>query len=145
MSADGTNSSNGSTPRAEPESFRARALMPSITVKDLATSVAWYREAVGFTVEREMEREGKVASVVIVAGDVRLLLNQDDGAKGWDRVKGDGISLNLTTAQRVDTIADRIKSAGFTLVSEPADMPWGPRAFRAEDPDGFKIAFSSEG
>jgi hypothetical protein len=31
---------------------------------------------------------------------VRILLNQDDGAKGFDRVKGEGFSLMFTTAQR---------------------------------------------
>jgi predicted enzyme related to lactoylglutathione lyase len=49
----------------------------------------------------------------------------------------------ITTAQNVDEIANRIKAQGGTLASEPADMPWGARVFRVQDPDGFRIAFSS--
>jgi uncharacterized glyoxalase superfamily protein PhnB len=129
--------------RAQPESFRAHALTASLTVKDLHKSVAWYRDVVGFTVDREFERDGKLRSVAIVAGDVRLLLNQDDGAKGWDRTKGEGFSLQFITPQSVDELANRIKSAGGTLESEPADMPWGVRMFRVHDPDGFRFAFSA--
>ena len=116
----------------------------SLTVKDLPASVAWYRDLMGFTVDREYERDGKLRSVAIVAGEVRLLLNQDDGAKGWDRVKGAGFSLQFITAQSVDDLANRIKSAGGTLESEPADMPWGVRMLRVKDPDGFRFAVSQE-
>jgi uncharacterized glyoxalase superfamily protein PhnB len=49
----------------------------------------------------------------------------------------------ITTAQDIDAIAERIRAGGGTLDSEPADMPWGVRAFRVRDPDGFRISFSS--
>ena len=133
----------GSTERAQPESFRARALSASLTAKDVRKSMAWYRDVMGFTVDKEYEREGKLMAVSLKAGDVRILLTQDDGAKGMDRVKGAGISLQFTTAQNVDEIAKRIKECGGTLDSEPADV-WGARAFRLQDPDGFKLVISSE-
>ena len=130
--------------RAQPESFRVREMTASLTVKDLRQSVAWYRDLLGFTVDREIERDGKLRAVAVKAGAIRLLLNQDDGARGFDRVKGEGFSLQFITSQSVDQIADRIKAHGGTLETEPADMPWGVRAFRVRDPDGFKFAISSE-
>ena len=123
--------------------LHAEALSASLTVRDLAASVAWYRNALGFQVEREMAPAGTLRAVALRAGAVRLLLNQDDGAKGTEREKGAGFSLMLTTRQRVDVIADRIKAHGGTLVTEPADTPWGARAFRVRDPDGFAFAISS--
>jgi uncharacterized glyoxalase superfamily protein PhnB len=132
------------TERAHPESFRARALKASLTVKDLQASLAWYQDVVGFTVERRYEREGALRAVALKAGAVEILIGQDDGAKGLDRVKGQGISLQLTTSQNVDEIAKRIKEHGGTLESEPADTPWGARVFRLHDPDGFKLVISSE-
>ena len=123
--------------------FNARALMASITVKDLATSVDWYANVVGFAVTSRREQGGKEVAASLKAGDVQILLNQDDGAKGWDRTKGEGLSLMYTTDGRVDDVADRIKAAGGTLLSEPADMPWGARAFWVKDPDGFTVVFSS--
>lgn len=141
-----TNASDGAggTARNQPESLRARALMISLTVKDMQASLAWYRDVVGFTVEQKYEFEGTLRAVSLKAGAVQILLNQDDGAKGLDRAKGQGFSFQLTTAQSVDDIANRIKANGGSLVSEPAEMPWGVRMFRLRDPDGFNLAISSE-
>jgi uncharacterized glyoxalase superfamily protein PhnB len=128
---------------SQPEPLHASSLAASLTVKDLEQSVAWYHGVVGFAVDQRMEREGELRAVAVRAGDVRLLLNKDDGAKGWERSKGEGVSLMITTAQDIDAIAARIRAGGGTLDSEPADMPWGVRAFRVRDPDGFRISFSS--
>ena len=130
--------------RADPESFRGRTLSASLTVKDIQKSLVWYRDVVGFTVDREFEREGKLTAVSLKAGAVRILIGQDDGAKGWDRSKGEGFSLRITTVQNVDTLAKRITDRGGTLASEPADTPWGARVFRVRDPDGFTLVISSE-
>jgi len=137
------NSDQALMQRAQPETFRARALSASITVRDLPASVQWYCDVMGFVEEGRYEVEGKLRSLMVMAGDVRILLNQDDGAKGWNREKYAGVSLQITTAQNIDDVANRIRQAGGTLASEPADMPWGTRSFRVEDPDGFKYSISS--
>jgi len=51
-------------------------------VKDLDTSLAWYNDVLGFTIDRKIEREGKL-DVALRAGIARISINQDDGAKGW--------------------------------------------------------------
>jgi uncharacterized glyoxalase superfamily protein PhnB len=141
MTADA--STPAGTPRAQPESFRARALTSSLTVKDLTASRDWYRDVVGFTVGRVFENEGKLRAVALKAGAVELLLTQDDGAKGMDRAKGEGMSLMFTTAQDVDQLAARIRSGGGTLDTEPADH-MGRRMFRFRDPDGFRFTIATE-
>ena len=123
--------------------FTATALGVSLTATDLPASIAWYRDVIGFTVDQEYVREGTLRAAALRAGDVRILLNQDDGAKGWDRAKGEGISLQITTTQNIDAIAQRIKDKQWPLAMEPTDMPWGARVFRVADPDGFKIVFST--
>lgn len=135
-------SSQGTTD-LEREPFRARSLEASLTVKDVEQSLAWYRDIVGFAVDRRHEREGVLRAVSLRAGDVRILINQDNGAKGWDRVKGEGFSLQFTTEQSIDAIAGRIRTLGGTLESEPTDTPWGTRMCRVRDPDGFKLTISS--
>ena len=82
-------------------------------------------------------------AVSLKAGVVRLLINKDNGAKGLDRVKGEGFSLQFTTSQDIDELAARIKERGGTLASEPADA-FGARVFRMVDPDGFRLVISSE-
>ncbi len=125
------------------EAITASAFSISLTVKDLTKSLIWYHDVLGFTIERKNERDGKLRSVALNAGSARIMINQDDGNKGWTRIKGEGFSLNIITEQNIDTIANSIKAHGGTLETEPADMPWGVRLFRLKDPDGYKLSISS--
>jgi uncharacterized glyoxalase superfamily protein PhnB len=142
MSNDSSNAAVKSN-HPEPGGFRAISLEASLTVKDLEKSLAWYRDVAGFAVDRKHEREGKLMAVSLRAGEVRLLIGQDDGAKGLDRVKGEGFSLQITTDQNLDELAKQIRERGGTLESEPVDTPWGVRMFRLRDPDGFRFTVSS--
>lgn len=137
-----TNSNSPS--RSQPESFRARSISVSLTAKNFEKSLKWYTEVLGFTLDRNYEREGKVVGAAIKAGDVTISLNQDDGKKGTDRIVGQGFSMMFTTTQSVDAVAARVKAAGGTIDMEPADMPWGARIFTLTDPDGFKLVVTSE-
>ena len=127
----------------EAPSFRGLALSASLTVKDLPQSLTWYRDVLGFGVDQQYEREGRLIAVSLKAGEVRILLTQDDGGKGWDRAKGEGFSLRITTDENIDEVAKRIKDHGGTLESEPIDAPWGARVFRLRDPDGFRFTIST--
>ena len=123
------------------EPLNAQSLQASLTVADLRRSLAWYREVLGFGVTREFEREGRLFAVSLIAGTVRVLLTQDDGRRG-DRVKGEGFSLQLTTSQDIDGLAERALRAGATL-DTPPESAWGVRVFRLRDPDGFRWVISS--
>jgi catechol 2,3-dioxygenase-like lactoylglutathione lyase family enzyme len=130
--------------RREPESLRLRETVVSLVVNDLARSLAWYRDVLGWTVTGEWrDDKGKLNGVEMIAGEVGLYLSQDDGKKGWDRRKGEGMRIFWRTAQSVDRIAERIKKAGGVLDHEPMDEPWGERDFGITDPDGFRITISN--
>lgn len=117
-----------------------RAVVLSLTAKDLMTSVAFYRDVLGFAVDYVNERDGKPRSAGIHAGASRIFLNQDDGGRGWDRTKGEGFAITFDTTQDIDAFAARIRSTGATITMEPADMPWGVRMVRFVDPDGYRLA-----
>lgn len=125
--------------------IKATNLGCSITCKDLEASIRFYRDAIGFSVAHRFEHEGKAVAAVVEAGDCRLVLNQDDGKMGWDRIKGQGfyLQINVVGAADVDAAAARIKAAGGSLLDEPADRPWGARMFQFKDPDGFKLGVST--
>ena len=120
----------------------ADSLEISLTVAAVRPSAAWYRDTLGFTIEREFERGGRLFAIRLRAGAVRILLTQDDGAKGADRAKGEGFSFQITSPQPIDGLAARAKQAGAVLDLEPVDA-FGARIFRLRDPDGFRIAVSS--
>jgi uncharacterized glyoxalase superfamily protein PhnB len=125
--------------------INATNLNCSLTCKDLEASINFYRDAIGFAVGEKYEHEGKVVATVVTAGDCRIVLNQDDGKLGWDRIKGQGfyLQINVAGAADVDAAAARIKSGGGTLLDEPADRPWGVRMFQFKDLDGFKLGVST--
>lgn len=129
--------------RSTPETFRGRALSAALTVDDLQVSLAWYRDVVGFHVDQVYEEDGKAWGASLRAGNVELFLTQDDGAKGWDREKGVGMSFQISTVQDLDELAALIRDRGGTLDTEPQDMPWGERLFRITDPDGFTYSIST--
>lgn len=121
--------------------FKSKGARVSLTAKDLTKSIAWYRDVLGCEVAYQFE-----GAAGIKAGDVLIYLNQDDGKRGWERVKGEGFALQFVVDAPggVDDAATRIKSAGGKLESEPADMPWGARMFRLLDPDGYKLSISAD-
>ena len=129
--------------RKKPETLRLRAVMPTLTVGDMSTSIAWYRDVLGFIVVNEMTHEDKLVGAVIKAGNAEFLLGQDDWAKGRDRHKGAGLRLYCTTVQDIDQLAADIVARGGTLAYEPTDQPWGARDFGVVDPDGFEISLST--
>jgi uncharacterized glyoxalase superfamily protein PhnB len=132
------------SPSADPDRspLLAQSLEASLTTADVVRSRDWYRDVLGFEVDREFRRDGNLFAVSMRAGSIRILVTQDNGAKGADRVKGEGFSLQITTAQDIDALAAAAKRAGAVLDTEPMDA-WGVRVFRLRDPDGFRLVISS--
>ena len=142
MTADSSANSGNGVKSAEP--LQGVTLAASMTVNDLQKSLVWYQDVLGFVVDQKYDRDGVLRAASLKAGDVRVVIGQDDGAKGWDRVKGAAMSLQITTSQNIDDIASRAKEAGGVLVADPTDTPWGTRMFRIKDPDGFIFVISSQ-
>ena len=122
------------------DAIEPSAVVLSLTAKDLVKSITWYRDVIGFAVDYVRDTDGTPISAGIRAGCSRIFLNQDDGKRGWERVKGEGFAITFETAQDVDAFAARVRSNGGTITMEPADMPWGVRMVRFTDPDGYRLA-----
>ena len=125
--------------RQKPETLRLRRLSVGLTVNDLARSIRFYTEGLGFMIDQRWEMDGELRGVSLKAGMCHLNIGQDDWAKGKDRVKGQGMRISLNTVQDVDQLAARAKAQGITIDEGPKELPWGPRAFAVTDPDGFKL------
>jgi len=128
--------------RKEPSALHLRTFTPGLTVNDIARSVAWYRDVLGFIVADEWRDKGVLRGAELKAGTVTLFLGQDDWKKGTSRSKGAGFRLYCTTAQDVDRLAALVKSRGGVLAHEPQTQPWGERDFGLVDPDGFNITIT---
>ncbi len=127
--------------RARPETLRLRSIAASLTVTDLERSLALYGKGFGFFVHERWETDGKLVGVTLRAGTCEVNLSQDDGVKGIERRKGEGIRLWLETVQDLDALAERAESFGARITAWPADQEWGVRSFSADDLDGYHLSF----
>lgn len=125
--------------RKKPESLRVRAILPGITVDDLAKSLDFYVGALGCVVQEEWRHEGVLVGAMLKSGRTGIGLGQDDWKLGKRRKKGQGMRLYLETGQDIDALAERIRDAGYALAEEPHDQPWGAYALSVNDPDGFHL------
>ena len=119
----------------------ATSVMPSLTVNNLQKSLDFFA-GLGFEVEERWEQNGVLQGAMLKAGDARLGVNQDDGKKGLDRVKGVGVRI-MIEATDINAAAARAKAAGVPLSKEPHDTEWGARAFEVVEPSGFALTIYS--
>ena len=126
--------------RRKQKSLRLRDLSPAFTVGDLAASLRFYVDGLGFTVKHRWERDGKLLGAQLIAGLCEISIGQDDWAKGRDRAKGVGFRVYLETVQNLGELAVRIRANGYAA-DGPTKEPWGATTVTVTDPDGFKLTF----
>jgi uncharacterized glyoxalase superfamily protein PhnB len=127
---------------SESKTLRVTSIMPSLTVDNLKQSLDFFA-GLGFEVEDRWEDNGVLMGAMLKAGDARLGVNQDDGKKGRDRIKGVGMRIYIEAADDIDHVAARAKAAGIALKTEPHDTDWGTRAFEVMEPSGFALTIGS--
>ena len=126
--------------RQDPESLRLRSLSPSLTVDDVAASLKFYEEGLGWTVHERWEEDGKLLGVMLVAGSCYIGLSQDDFSKGRDRKKGIGFRMWFETAQDLDALAARMDEHG--IEHDGPKEQWDMRVLSVTDPDGYHLSFT---
>lgn len=131
--------------RRLPETLRLTAFTPSLTVNDLAKSLAFYTGALGFFVGEEWKDGEVLRGAMLKAGACQLAISQDDWKLGAERKKGVGFRVWCYTSQDIDAIAARLKAAGHSLTEEPQDHPaYGVRSLSVDDPDGFHLTIARQ-
>lgn len=107
----------------------------SIRVGDVARSVAFYRDQLGFTTEQE---HGQTFALLRLGAVTLGLLHGDlsrlpAGAREL-------FHLELTTDD-LDGLYAALRAKGVEFAEPPHDAPW-ERAMAARDPDGYRVEFA---
>lgn len=109
----------------------------TVFCKDVAASAAFYEGVLGF--ERESEYGGDVGLRLPVASNaeasVSFYLHPGEAPEPAD--------LGTFQVADVDAVIEELRAAGMTIVSEPADTPWGVREATISDPDGHVLTITS--
>jgi catechol 2,3-dioxygenase-like lactoylglutathione lyase family enzyme len=109
----------------------------TLVTRDMATAVDFY-DRLGFDLLYGGP-DAPFTSYRVGAGFLNLQLvdglPQGPGAPGgWGRV--------ILWVDDVDAMHERVTTAGFATLTEPADAPWGERYFHLHDPDGHELSFA---
>ena len=110
-------------------------------VEDLGASVEFYRDVVGLPYKFTDAGYAEFGT-----DGTRFGLYERRRAE-WltGRVVTPGPAAEIVLLVKdVDACADRLAAEGVTVLSGPADRPWGHRTVHIADPDGFVVEFAQE-
>ena len=114
-----------------------------IVVKDMARSLAFYRE-MGFDLPTEADAEPHVQAEL--PGGLRVLWDTIETIRSFDPEwaaplggPAIGLAFALDTASDVDATYERLLSLGYKGHKEPWDAFWGQRYAVIVDPDGNHV------
>jgi lactoylglutathione lyase len=122
-----------------------RDAFPIIYVVDLAASLTFYRDLLGFTETYRYPPDGTAEFVVLSLGQnsTLALASATDGqvgAHGRHIRLGAGSQLDLCVyTDDVDQAIDELRRHRVPVLVEPADQPWGERMAYVTDPGGHPI------
>ncbi|MEM9177165.1 MAG: VOC family protein [Myxococcota bacterium] len=130
--------------RGELTPFQPFGLQPVFQVRDVAASLAWYRDKLGFTIDF-VEGDPPVHARIVgdptyAAPTVHLRFEPLQS----ERAPFAGAEVWLHVDHSIDVLYDRYLERGVKIVLPIEDKPWGLRQFVVEDPDGYRLVIAAE-
>jgi uncharacterized glyoxalase superfamily protein PhnB len=104
-----------------------------LQVGDVARSIDFYRQHFGFDLEYAFPEGGPPVYASLSLGGAKLAFGAADG-----RPSTTAASVWIYTDD-LDAAHQALVAAGVTILSEPAEQPWGERVSDVADPDGYVI------
>lgn len=127
--------------------YDLKKLTPNLIVSDVARSVAFYRDVLGFTVTATVPHEMPYVFAAVQSGGVEIFLNAPEPAVAeYPAFKGQPIGGTLTLFIEVAGI-DRVYESLRPRVEVvmPFEKKWyGVTEFAFKDPDGYLITFAEK-
>lgn len=115
------------------------SVTPHLVCAGAADAIEFYKKAFGAKEGGRLPTaEGKIMHAQITIGDSAIMLVDefpDMGALGPKALKGSSVTIHLYV-EDVDTFVARAVAAGAKITMPVADMFWGDRYGRLEDPFG---------
>ena len=128
-----------------PEGYHT--LTPSLTVRDAARAIEFYKQAFGAEVRGGVAKgpDGKVMHAELQIGDSVIMLTDEYpefGAVSPQSSGGAGMGLHIYV-DGVDAAFDRAVKAGAQVEMPVSDQFWGDRYGKLKDPFGHKWSIAT--
>lgn len=108
---------------------------PIVEVPDMDAAMRFYHDALGTTVVYRYPVEGDPMFVTLQAGASQVGLGLAENSAA-----GDGAGMLLWFyVDDVDAVTASLARAGYLVVEEPEDTPWGERVSMVSDPFGTRV------
>jgi len=125
---------------AMPETYPMPSFV-TLLVRDLAASVRWYRNVLGFEIVFSFTEAGPFPQMAHLRwtkyADLLLRPGTTEGEAGC------GVSISFQTPlENVDALAERAAQSGARILTEPGNRPWNTREFSVADLDGYQLSFT---
>jgi lactoylglutathione lyase len=124
---------------------------PVVYCDDLARTLTFYRDRLGFRVTFAHPETGEPGFVALQLGEGAELALADVSDPRAVHLHGkavrpaDGHGFELCVyADDVDVAVEALRAAGVPVLAEPADQPWGDRMAYVEDPEGNPVMLCAE-
>lgn len=113
-----------------------------VTSNDLKKTVAFY-QLLGFKFDEIKEGEDHLEPET-QPGSARLMIDSKKLIKellGEDPKPGNhsSFAIQYNSPKEVNDAAQKLKDAGYLIVTEPWDAFWGQRYAVVQDPDGYRV------
>jgi catechol 2,3-dioxygenase-like lactoylglutathione lyase family enzyme len=121
------------------------SLTPNLVVADVARSIAFYRDVLGFELTRTVPDEGPYVFASVQSGPVEIFFNTRDAAVAeYPAFRERPIGATLTLFIHVTGIEQLHASiASRVKIVMPLEKKWyGVTEFAFEDPDGYVITYA---
>ena len=127
-------------------SIEVRGMAPLVEVWDMPTSLAFYRDKLGFRVTGDSGQGDESGWVMLELGDATIMLNTayDDGerpdAPDAARVAAHHDTCIYFGCPDVDTAYEHLKANGIDA-GPPTIAPYGMKQLYVADPDNYNLCF----
>jgi 2-C-methyl-D-erythritol 4-phosphate cytidylyltransferase len=119
-----------------------RQLWPLLFIQDIARSVTFYRDRLGFTLAQQAESNGKLFWCRLERGGASIMLQQvQDTEDGPPQARGRGVAFYFV-CDDADAVYEEFTSRGLTL-KPPEIAYYGMKQLFVPEPDGYTICFES--
>ncbi len=121
-----------------------KTIVPNLRVADVAASVRFYEDVLGFKTVLTLPGEGGgLVHASMQRGDACIMFGPLDSP--WGTLSPGGLGkgvvfyVSVGEDEDIDALFAHARDAGATVVQEPTDQFWGDRDWGIADPDGYQV------
>ncbi len=123
--------------------MKVDGIVSLLNVVDVASSIAFYSDALGFALENKFESEGRIRWARVSCDGVALMLNEHGEERAARTARhGHRDVVLYVSVGNADELHAHLLAKGFAP-GELNDEAYGLRQFQLRDPDGYEMAITS--